>query len=181
MIQRLRQHWWPERGELDEPHGSGQTTHGAQESASWPLGPDEQHQWNRQDAHIMPQPPDRWQTQADRDDDHAASGSETAAQLNTVSRILGFYDEQHEQQPAARQDAIWLRHRLHQHHAGIDSTSEKAADQIQMGMAGPRDSEAAHIRVSSWVRTRRNISGPSPNVTTHRRHCSSTHPGVTAQ
>ena len=78
MIQRLRQHWWPERGELDEPHGSGQTTHGAQESASWPLGPDEQHQWNRQDAHIMPQPPDRWQTQADRDDDHAASGSETA-------------------------------------------------------------------------------------------------------
>ena len=35
--------------------------------------------------------------------------------------------------------------------------------------------------VRTRVRTRRNISGPSPNVTTHRRHCSSTHPGVTAQ
>ena len=29
--------------------------------------------------------------------------------------------------------------------------------------------------------SRRYISGPSPNVTIHRRHCSSTHPGVTAQ
>ena len=56
MIQRLRQHWWDERGELDEPHGSGQTPHGAQESASWPLGPDEQHQWNRHNTALVPPP-----------------------------------------------------------------------------------------------------------------------------
>ena len=36
-------------------------------------------------------------------------------------------------------------------------------------------------RLELGFESRRYISGPSPNVTIHRRHCSSTHPGVTAQ